>query len=74
MRQPGGDDTLELLHEAMHPIGWEIESKEFNGHEPLTVGLVCAKHRSQCSRADLVKDTKSTERVWWREPGNFGVQ
>jgi hypothetical protein len=58
----------------MHTLGRHIEFEELDGDKTLAVRIVRPKDRSEGPRADLMKNTKRSERVWRRCAGSFRVQ
>ena len=74
MLQIDVNQTLELGAELVHAFGRQIEREEFDRDKPLTLRVVRAIHRSEGSRADLMKNTKRSERVRRRSAGSFRVQ
>jgi len=58
----------------MHALRRQIEREQFDGDQAIALGIVRAEQRPQGPRADLMKNTKRTERVRGRRPGSFRVQ
>ena len=61
MRHRGGDQPLEFSNELMHALGRQVESKEFDGDEPVAIRIECPKHRPQSAGANLVENPEWTE-------------
>jgi hypothetical protein len=74
MRQLGSNEALEPRDELMYFFGREIQIEELHRDEALALRVVGAEHRSQRPRTNLMKNTKRSERVWWRSAGSFRVQ
>ncbi len=74
MREIGRDELLELGHELMNALGRHVELEQLHRDEAILIGFVCAKHRTERSGADLMQNTKWTERVGKRRAGSFRVQ
>ena len=74
MRQIRGDETFECGDELMNTLGRQIELEEFDGDETFALGIVRPEDWSKGPRADLMKNTKRSERVWRRSAGSFRVQ
>jgi len=74
MREVSVNQRLQLGHEPVHAIGWEIESEELDGNELVLLGIVGAKDRAQCACSDLMKNAKRTERPRMRSAVSFRVQ
>jgi len=66
--------AFERGDELMHTLGREIEFEELDRDKALAFRIVRPKHRSESPRADLMKNTKWSERVWRRCAGSFRVQ
>ena len=74
MRQVRRDEPLESTDEPAHAVGRELDCEELDGNEPLAFRVITAKHGSECSRTDLMKNTERSERVRGRSAGSFRVQ
>jgi hypothetical protein len=74
MRQIRRDEAFEGRDELMDAFGRQIELEELDGDQTLAVRIVRSKYRSEGARADLMKNTKRSERVWRRCAGSFRVQ
>lgn len=74
VRQVGGDEPLEGGDQLMNALWRQIELEEFDRDEPLTLRVVRPEDRPEGPRADLMKNTKRSERVWRRCAGSFRVQ
>jgi hypothetical protein len=68
------NDPLELGDELMDALRREIEPEQLDRDEPLARRVICAKHRSQRPGANLMKNTKRSERVRERSARSFRVQ
>jgi hypothetical protein len=60
------DQSLERARERARLLGCEIQTKYFDGHEPIAIGIVRPKDRTENARADLMKNPKRPECLWWK--------
>src|SRR6185436_65358 len=74
VRQVGGDQSLELGDQLVSALGRKIDTKNFDGNEPILFRLVGAKDRAKSTGADLVKHAKRSESVGRRSAGSVRVQ
>ena len=74
MRELGRDQPLERRDELMNFFRRQVEGEELDRNEPLALRVIRTEHRPQRPRTDLMKNTKRSERVWWRSAGRFRVQ
>jgi hypothetical protein len=74
MFHAGNDQSLEFGNELMDPLGREVESEEFDGHEALVVRIERPKHGSQCAGANLMENPEWTEGFWRRGTRSVRVQ
>jgi hypothetical protein len=74
MREVGGNQRLQLAHEPVHALVWEIELEELDGNQLVLIRIVGTKNRTQCACSDLMKNAKRTERPRMRSAGSFRVQ
>ena len=74
VRQVGGDQPLELGDEPMHALGRQIQTEQLDRDQPVVLGIVRAKHGSQCAGANLMKNTEGTEGVRRRSASSVRVQ
>jgi hypothetical protein len=58
----------------MDALGREIESKDFDGHETIVIGIERPKHRSQCAGANLMENPEWTEGLWRRSTRSVRLQ
>jgi len=58
----------------MHTLGRQVESKEFDGDEPVAIRIEGPKDRSQCAGANLVENPEWTEGFWRRGTRSVRVQ
>jgi hypothetical protein len=74
MRQGSRHELLELGYEQVNALGREVEPEQFDGDEPIAIGIVRTKNRPQYAGADLIQDSKWTEGGVWRRTRSFLVQ
>ena len=74
MRQTSGDQRLEFGDELMHALRRQIQAEQFDGDEPVAIGLVRTEHRAQRTGTDLMKHAKWTEGIRGRRADSFRVQ
>ena len=74
MLQRGVDQPLEFGDELMHALGRKVQSKEFDGDEPIAVRIERPKHGSQCAGANLMENPEWTEGFWRRGTRSVRVQ
>jgi len=74
MREIRGNRALDFGHKLMGPFGRQIQTEEFDCHEPILFGLVGSKDGSERPGANLMKDAERTERVRLRCAEGFGLQ
>ena len=74
MVQIGRNQSLEKRDELMQPFERQIERELLDGNNPIPIGIVGAKHRTQRPGANLMKNTKWSEGVRWRGARSFPVQ
>ena len=74
VRQIGGDQPLEFGDELMPALRRQVEFEQLDGDEPLARRIVRAKHRSQGSRTNLMKNSKRSEGVRRRSASSVSVQ
>src|SRR3954453_23372089 len=68
------DEAFELGNELMHALGRQVEVEQLDGDEALARRVVRAKHGAQRPGANLMKNTKRSERVRERTARRFRVQ
>lgn len=56
------DERIELGDERGGLFGCQVETKNFDGDEPIAPGLVCAEDRTQCTRTNLMENPERPER------------
>jgi hypothetical protein len=64
MRDIGCNQRVQLFDERAGLLGCEIETKHFDRDEPIAMGasrLVCAKHRAQRARTNLMENPERPE-------------
>jgi hypothetical protein len=74
MREIGGDQLLELGDELVRFLRRQVEPEQFDRNETILFGLICAEHRAQRARTDLMEYTKRPESVGGRSAGCVRVQ
>ena len=74
MRPLGRDQSLELRHELVQAFGRQIEPEQFDGDEPIAIGIERSKHGPQSAGANLMENPEWTESVWRRATRRVRVQ
>ena len=74
MREIGRDELFELRDELPRAFRRQIQREHFDGDEAIALLVVRMKDRAECSGADLMKDTKGTQRVGRRGAGSIRGQ
>ena len=74
VREPGGDQLLEFGDQLVRAFRREVEFEQLDGDEPLACRIVRAKHRSQGSCTNLMKNSKPSECVGRRSASSVSVQ
>src|SRR5207253_6833391 len=74
VRQLGRNQMLELTSKLMETFRWQVEAEQLDGDKAIARGVVGAEHRPQRTGTDLMENSKWSERVWRRSPGDLRVQ
>ncbi len=69
-----GNNPLELGDELVNALGRKVELEQLDRDQPFARRVVRAKHWSQRAGANLMKNTKRSERVRERSASSFRVQ
>jgi len=68
------DDSLELGDQLMHALGRQVELEQLDRDQPFPRCVVGPENGTERAGADLMKNTKRSERVRKRTTRSFGVQ
>jgi hypothetical protein len=58
----------------MHTLRRQIDSKDFDGDEPIVIGIERPKYRTESAGANLMENPEWTEGVWRRSTRNVRLQ
>jgi hypothetical protein len=74
MLELGRDQPFECLDQLVHALGRQVETEQLDRNQPFTFSVISAEYRAERPCANLMKNSKGSERVGNRGAASFRVQ